>query len=99
MAVRKAAARPSRQPKPLSGWHAEDVKAAVRKKGETLSALSRKYRFSDSYLRGALSRPRPHAETIIAEFLGVPAWEIWPDRYRPDGTHKNQRLHRKWTWR
>jgi Ner family transcriptional regulator len=74
-----------RPAKTLSGWHAEDVKAAIRKKGLTLSALSKKHQYSDSYLRGTLIRRRPRGEEIIARFLGVSPAEIWPDRYRADG--------------
>ena len=70
---------------PFSGWHAEDVKAAVRKKGETLSGLARKFHFSDSYLRSALIRPMPRGEAIIARFLGVKPQTIWPQRYDARG--------------
>jgi Ner family transcriptional regulator len=80
-----------RRPKPLSGWHAEDVKAAVRKKGMTLSALSKTYQYSDSYLRGTLIRHRPHGEEIIAGFLGVSPAEIWPERYREKIKTRNGR--------
>ncbi len=69
----------------LSGWHPEDVKAAIRKRGKTLSDLSRDHQFSEAYLRNALCRPLFEAEQIIARFLGVPAQEIWPDRYNTDG--------------
>ena len=73
--------RGSRAARPLSGWHVEDVKAAIRKKGQTLSSLSRMHRLSDSYLRGTLIRHRPRGEAIIASFLGVHPWDIWPERY------------------
>ncbi len=73
---------PKRRPaKALSGWHAEDVKAAIRKKGMSLTALSRKHGYSDSYLRGTLIRHRPHGEEIIAQFLDVTPADIWPERY------------------
>jgi Ner family transcriptional regulator len=79
------------RPKALSGWHAEDVKAAIRKKGLTLSALSKKHQYSESYLRGTLIRPRPRGEEIIARFLGVSPAEIWPDRYRAGGPRNGRR--------
>jgi Ner family transcriptional regulator len=78
-------------PKALSGWHAEDVKAAIRKKGLTLSALSKKHHYSDSYLRGTLIRRRPRGEEIIARFLGVSPADIWPDRYSGDGAPRQSR--------
>jgi Ner family transcriptional regulator len=76
---------------PLSGWHPEDVKAAVRKKGQTLSGLAKAHRLSESYLRGTLLRARPRGEQIIANFLGVAPREIWPDRYDSNGTPKPPR--------
>lgn len=76
----------SRENPHLSGWHPEDVKAAIRKKGKTLSDLSRDNDYSDAYLRNALMRPLYDAEQIIARFIGVPAKLIWPDRYNKDGT-------------
>jgi len=81
---------------PLSGWHSEDVKAAVRKRGHTLVSLARKNRLSDSYLRNTLMRPLYRGEQIIARFVGVPAELIWPERYHADGTPKNRkRRHRR----
>ena len=87
MTLKKPAPK-RRRSKALSGWHAEDVKAAIRKKGLTLSALSKKHEYSDSYLRGTLIRHRPRGEEIIARFLGVLAAEIWPERYNSRGTKK-----------
>ena len=89
------AARSERKPKALSGWHAEDVKAAIRKKGQTLSGLSKAHRYSDSYLRGALIRPLPRGEAIIANFLGLRPQDIWPDRYDSDGMPKTARRRRR----
>ena len=80
-----------RSSKPLSGWHAEDVKAAIRKKGTTLTALSDLHGYSDSYLRGTLIRHRPHGEAIIAEFLGISPADIWPERYSRQDRPRNGR--------
>ena len=79
----------------LSGWHPEDVKAAIRKKGESLASLARKIGFSEAYLRNALIRPLYRGEQIIARFIGVPAHRIWPDRYDSDGTTSRQPSRRK----
>ena len=76
---------------PLEGWHSEDVKAAIRKRGVTLTGLARRNRLSESYLRNVLLRPLPRGEEIIARFIGVPAHVIWPKRYNADGTPKNRR--------
>jgi Ner family transcriptional regulator len=77
----------------LSGWHPEDVKAAVRKRGETLTSLSLKNGFSESYLRNALMRPLFDGEQIIARFLRVSAAAIWPDRYDANGKSNCRRWH------
>ncbi|MGH6872166.1 MAG: helix-turn-helix domain-containing protein [Rhizomicrobium sp.] len=90
--AQKRPARTRRLPKPLSGWHAEDVKAAIRKKGTSLTELSRKYGYSDSYLRGTLIRHRPKGEEIIARFLGVSPSDIWPERFGKPRKTKNGRV-------
>jgi Ner family transcriptional regulator len=81
----------SRVDRYLSGWHPEDVKAAIRKRGETLSSLSLKNGFGESYLRNVLMRPLYDGEQIIARFLRVAAGEIWPDRYDQDGKSNYRR--------
>jgi Ner family transcriptional regulator len=87
----KPSAQQRAETQALSGWHPEDVKAAVRKKGQTLAGLARTNHFSESYLRGTLIRPRPRGEEIIARFLGVAPREIWPDRYDTSGAPKPPR--------
>ncbi|CAK7010936.1 transcriptional regulator [Providencia rettgeri] len=62
-------------------WHSADIIAAIKKKGSSLSQISRSAGLNSSTLNNALSRRWPKGERIIAEFLGVPAEEIWPSRY------------------
>lgn len=62
-------------------WHPADIIAALHKRHTTLAALSRKAGLSSSTLANALARPWPKGEQLIAEALGVPASEIWPNRY------------------
>ena len=62
-------------------WHPADILAAIRKKGSTLTALSRESGLGSSTLSNTLSRRWPKGEMIIAQMIGVPAWEIWPSRY------------------
>ena len=71
------------------GWHKEDIKAAVRKRGKTLAQLSRDNDLCDSATRQALIRPLYPAEQAIADFIGVPAGELWPERYDSDGTPRH----------
>ncbi|ENR5390525.1 TPA: helix-turn-helix domain-containing protein [Providencia rettgeri] len=62
-------------------WHSADIIAAIKKKGSSLSAISRQAGLNSSTLNNALSRRWPKGERIIAEFLDIPASEIWPSRY------------------
>ena len=71
-------------------WHPADIIAALRKKGTTLAAVSRKAGLSSSTLANALSRPWPKGEWLIADIH--PA-EIWPSRYFDP--HTNNLLDRK----
>lgn len=78
-------------------WHREDIKAAVRKRGITLTALALKHGLSENACRAALSEPRYHAEQVIAALIGVPAYELWPSRYDPDGTPRHPVIRRDLT--
>ncbi|MGC5198600.1 helix-turn-helix domain-containing protein [Aphanothece microscopica] len=84
---------------PPADWHAEDVKAAVRKTGVSLTALARQHGLSESAVRMTLRRSWPRVEAIIARHLGKKPQAIWPSRYdargRPlPGLHAADRQHR-----
>lgn len=73
--------------------HPEDIKAAIRKKGGSLAALARaqeasgKPAISIQALSQALqARVSARCECIIADFLEVHPRQIWPSRYRANGT-------------
>ena len=66
------------------GMHPEDIKAAIRKRGTTLQALSLEWGFSEAAVRVALTRSVPGVEPRIAKFIGKQLHEIWPDRYDRD---------------
>ena len=63
-------------------WHPADIIAVLKKKGTTLSALSRQLGYAPSILANALVRPWTKGELIIANALGVEAKRIWPSLYR-----------------
>lgn len=63
-------------------WHPADIIAALKKKGTTLTELSRQSGYAPSTLSNALARPWTKGEMIIANALGVEAKRIWPSRYR-----------------
>jgi len=72
----------------VSDWHPEDIKAAVRKRGLTLSAIARGVGISGNALGHALDRPRADAERAIADALNLHPKVIWPSRYDSEGNRK-----------
>lgn len=80
-------------------WHPEDLKAAIRKTGTTLTALALAHGLAGSAVRFTLIRPWPRVQAIIARHLGLRPQEIWPSRYdalgRPlRGLHASNSPHR-----
>lgn len=71
------------------GWHKEDIKAAIRKRGISLEQLSEANGLDKRMCSLALIRPHFVAELVIAEFLGVSPRQLWPQRYDSDGTYKH----------
>ncbi|HCL5274685.1 TPA: helix-turn-helix domain-containing protein [Salmonella enterica] len=65
-----------------SDWHPADIIAALKKRGTSLSALSRQAGLASSTLANALIRRWPKGERLIAEALGIAPEQIWPSRYR-----------------
>ena len=68
-------------------WHQADIIAAIKKKGTTMAAVSRRAGLSSSTLSNALTRKWPKGERLIAEAIGVKAETIWPSRYFDPQTH------------
>ncbi|CAH5977639.1 Ner-like regulatory protein [Citrobacter pasteurii] len=66
-------------------WHPADIIAALKKRGTSLSAVSRKSGLASSTLANALIKHWPKGERLIAEELDVAPEKIWPSRYaQPD---------------
>ena len=83
--------------KPTAGWHREDIKAAIRKKGSTMNDLARENGLPTSTVRNALTRPAYSGELAIMNFLGVPGHELWPDRWTPEGRRIRPRYAQKYS--
>lgn len=67
-------------------WHPEDIKAAVRKRGQTLAGIARMSGVAKQTLSACLaSRASERGDRVIAKFLGLNPQEIWPSRYRKNG--------------
>lgn len=64
-------------------WHPADVLAALKKRGNSLAALSVAHGYHPTAAGKALKRRWPALEALIAEAIGVPAKDIWPSRYEP----------------
>jgi Ner family transcriptional regulator len=76
-------------------WHPADIIAALRKRGTTLTALSRDSGLSSSTLANALIRQWPKGELIIAHYLERHPSEIWPSRYYdPRGNRVERKIRR-----
>jgi Ner family transcriptional regulator len=60
-------------------WHPADVKAALEKRGLTLSGLADRYGYS--HFQRVLTTHWWAAEQIVAKALDKKPEEIWPSRY------------------
>jgi Ner family transcriptional regulator len=67
-------------------WHKADIKAALEKAGWSLRKLSIASGYKPSTLRAAFTRPYHKAEVVLAEAVGRKPQQIWPTRYKKDGT-------------
>ncbi|HAX6668406.1 TPA: transcriptional regulator [Escherichia coli] len=76
-------------------WHPAYIIAELRKKGTSLSEVSRNAGLASSKLQNALSRPWPRGEKIIAEALGRLPEVIWPSRYFDAKGSRIERVIRK----
>ena len=65
--------------------HPEDVKAAVRKTGISLSSLGPRNGLAASTIRAAIVRPVPRGNRAIARYLGKTVHEIWPEWFDEAG--------------
>lgn len=65
----------------INDWERIDIIYALKKKGTTLAALSRKSGLNSRTLNNALDRRYPKGEKIIAGAIGVKPEVIWPSRY------------------
>ena len=63
-------------------WHRQDILAAIRKQGITLAELGRHHGYANpTTVYNVFKAPYPKVERIIADFLDLPASDIWPSRY------------------
>ena len=72
---------PSKNTLEKTNWHPADIGAALKKRGWSLSRLSRFHGLARSFCEHAIRRPFPKGERLIAEAIGVPPEDIWPERF------------------
>ena len=66
--------------------HPEDIKAAIRKTGITLTQLSIQAGLGESAVRQALFFHHcPAGEKAIIEYLDIHPHKLWPERYDEHG--------------
>lgn len=63
------------------GWHRADIKAAVEKRGKTLTSLANESGVHPAACRRAICARNPPGERAISALIEVPLWELWPDRW------------------
>lgn len=73
-------------PRKPNGLHKEDIKSRIRKKGTSLTALSKSWGYQRNAISVCLDRAWPKVQGLVANYIGVEAANIWPDRYHKDGT-------------
>ncbi|QJR20642.1 transcriptional regulator [Pelagibacterium halotolerans] len=62
-------------------WDRHSIKAELHRREMTLTGLAELNELNPNSFRGVWARTNRKAEAAIAEFLGVPVAELFPDRY------------------
>lgn len=65
------------------GWHQQDIQAEIRKRGATITELSRRAGLKDGTLQTVFYKRYPRGQAIVAEFVGRSRHELWPHWYGP----------------
>lgn len=62
-------------------WDRHAIKAAIHRKGTTLSEIARRSDLNERGISVVFNAPFPAAEKAISNFLQVPLHVLWPSRY------------------
>lgn len=76
-------------------WDKHAIKAAISRKGLSLSELARLNNMPATTLRTALNKPSKKGEIVIANFLGIKLHVLFPERWNEDGKRIYQRTYKK----
>lgn len=75
------------------GWDRHGILAAIKRRYGTLTRMAERFDADVRHVTVALRRPYPKAEKVISQALGVPAQELWPDRFDKAGRRlRRQRM-------
>lgn len=69
-------------------WSKQKILFRLREAGTTAAALAEKAGCSRQNFYGALERPYPKVQGIVAAALGVERQEIWPEFYDESGRRR-----------
>lgn len=72
-------------------WDRHAILAAIKRRYGSLTGLADRYKTDRRHLTVALKRPYLKAEKIISKALGVPANELWPDRYTAQASARRKK--------
>ena len=82
---------------PDGSWHPEDIKAAIRKRGVTMSELGQAMGVDHRAASKALAEPFTKGEVAIAQYLDVPVQLLFPTRWTVDKKRVRPRYADKYT--
>ena len=71
-------------PKEHNVWDKHSIKAAIARKGKSLSDLARDFDMPEPTLHSALAKPCKSGEEVIAQFLELPLYVLFPERWTID---------------
>jgi lambda repressor-like predicted transcriptional regulator len=74
----------------MSGWHKEDINAAIRKRCGSLKKFGEMIDVPAYQVRRSVIMAVPLVDLAVSEYIGRPPAELWPARYGPNGTHVRQ---------
>lgn len=69
-------------------WTKATIKAAVEERGFALLDVDREYGLRLGTISVTLLRPHRRGEAALEQLLGVPASELFPDRFEAEGARK-----------
>lgn len=81
----------------MENWTAETIVAAIRARGTHLRDVDRRAALPIGTASATIAKPNAAGEQAIAEFLGVSAASLWPERYSSIGERLSPQPARHYT--